>query len=411
MNSKLAWLDKFKDKNTTDFVKLILFFFVVFSFSLNLFYKISLDGAYLHGLLVDYLIPKIYLAEIFLIPFLFMEAKQLKKIKINNFLCLATLLLLVRQLSSHNALAAFTHLAHFVEILLFFQVVRHDPLFKTKLAAKFIQSSIFAVIIFQSLLAFYQFFFQQSLLAYHFLGETNLQDLANITRAQFFFGERILPYGTLAHPNILAGLIVILSILIWPKLQASRNAQLILLGNALLIIFLTQSVTALLTLGLFAAYKLIDQLKVKKTIIVLTYYFFLLLLPLLLSRGVVAQMDSNSINRRVALNQAALEMFRQNSFFGVGINNFTVALENISGNSLNQEVVRFVQPVHHLLFLILSEGGLLVVVVLLLLISQVKIDKFYQKTMILLAIASLDHYLLTQFSGISLLALFYLFVA
>jgi len=76
----------------------------------------------------------------------------------------------------------------------------------------------------------------------------------------------------------------------------------------------------------------------------------------------------------------------------------------------NKEVVRFIQPVHHLLFLILSEGGLLLLAVVFLLIKQAKIKKFYTKSIIVLAIASLDHYLFTQFSGMSLLALFYLFI-
>jgi len=102
-----------------------------------------------------------------------------------------------------------------------------------------------------------------------------------------------------------------------------------------------------------------------------------------------------------------LEMFQHNLLFGVGINNFTLNLEEYA---TNKEVVRFVQPVHHLLFLILSEGGLLLLVTIFLLIRQAKIKSFYTKSLILLAIASLDHYLLTQFSGMSLLALFYLLI-
>jgi hypothetical protein len=410
MNSKLVWLDKFKEKNIIDLVKLLLFFFIVFTFSINLFYKISLDGAYVHGLLIDYLIPKIYLAEFFLIPFLIIEVKQLKKVSLNNFFCFFVLILLLRQLSSQNALAAFTHLIHFVEILLFFSVVKHDPLFKTKMAEKFILGAIFSVVLFQSLLANYQFIFQKSLLTYQFLGETNLNDFANISRAQFFFGEKILPYGTTAHPNILAGMIVIFSILIINKIRGCRKTQLVVVLNALLIIFLTQSLTALFTLGLYFIYRLVEETKARKLFVAIIYYFFIILLPYSLSVIANTNPSFDSINRRAALNETALKMFGNNPIFGVGINNFTLELENYPTNSYNKEIVRFVQPVHNLLFLILSEGGLLLIVVLLFLISQAKIDRFYQKSIILLAIASLDHYLLTQFSGLSLLALFYLFI-
>lgn len=410
MNSKLSLWDKFKTikQSNLDWLKLFLIFFIIFTLSLNLFYVISLQGAYVHGLLIDYLIPKFYLAEIFLILFLLLELRQLNKVKLNIYFASLFLLFIVRQLSSDSALAAFTHLIHIIEIFLFFSVVRRDPLFQTKKAEKFIQGSILSVIIFQSLLAIYQFIFQKSLLAYQFLGETNLQDLANISRGQFLFGERILPYGTLPHPNILAGVIVILSILLINKINYSKKIQAILLANALLIVFLTQSLSALLTLVLFALYLIIDKFSARKTIIILVYYFFLLLLPYLLNTGNGIQADINSINRRAVLNQAALEMFRENTFFGVGINNFTLEVEKYSTN--NREVVRFVQPVHNLLFLILSEGGLLLILIIFFIIKQSKIDKFFQKSMILLAIASLDHYLLTQFSGISLLALFYLFI-
>ncbi len=407
MNLKRNWLDKFKQKNILDLIKLFLFFFIIFTFSFNLFYKLAIDKAYVHGLLVDYLIPKIYLTEIFLIPFLAIGLKQLKKIKIETYLCFLILFLIGRQLLNQSPLAAFVQLLHLFEILLFFAVSRRDPLFKTKLAEKFSLGAILSVVIFQSLLAVYQFIFQKSLLSYQFLGETNLHDLANISKGQFFFAEKILPYGTTPHPNILAGIIVILSILIWQKVKHLPILRLALISNALLIIFLTQSLSAFLTLLLFAVYLIFKKFKIKKIFLIGVYYFFLLLLPFFLEKFSLIWPNQNSITRRIVLNQASLEMFGHNLLFGVGINNFTLNLEEYA---TNKEVVRFVQPVHHLLFLILSEGGLLLLVTIFLLIKQAKIKSFYTKTIILLAIASLDHYLLTQFSGMSLLALFYLLI-
>jgi hypothetical protein len=410
MNSKLVWLAKFKEKDTLNTVKLLLFFFIIFTFGINLFYKVSLNEAYVHGLLVDYLIPKIYLTELFLIPFLILEIKQFKKIKLSNYFGFLFLLLIARQLLSQNPLAAFTHLLHLMEILLFFSAIRHDHLFKSKIGEKFGFAAMFSVIIFQSLLAIYQFIFQKSLLNYQFLGETNLQDFANISRAQFFFGERILPYGTTAHPNILAGLVTILTILIINKAKGDKKTILCLSANALLIIFLTQSLTALLTLGLFLLYLSLDKIKAKKTILICVYYFFIVFVPYLLTEVAVIKPDSNSVNRRITLNQTALTMFGEHLFLGVGINNFTLKSETYAPESAYKEVIRFVQPAHNLWLLIVSEGGLLLVIVLCLLVKQAKIDHFFYKSMILLAIASLDHYFSTQFAGLGLLALFYFFI-
>lgn len=410
MNLKLTWLVRFSEKNTLDALRLLLFFFVILTFSLNLFYKISLDGAYVHGLLVDYLIPKVYLAEFFLVPFLLLSLAQLGKIKLPTGFCFLVLLFLLRQLLSGSALAAFTHLLHLIEFLLFFKVINDDDLFQSKLGQKFTAAALLITIALQSLLAFYQFIFQKSLLAYQFLGETNLSDLANISRAQFSFGEKILPYGSTAHPNILAGIVVVLSILLIQKASTALWLRWLLFSNALMIIFITQSLSALLTLGLFGIYLLLEKIKNKKILLALTYYFFLLFLPYLLGKIADTKLSSDSIERRVNLNQAALEMFRENTFFGVGINNFTLELEKYSGEISNREVVRFVQPVHNLLFLMLAEGGLLFLALFWLLIRQLKIDRFYQKSLILLALGSLDHYLFSQFSGLGLLTLFYFLI-
>ncbi len=407
MNLKLDWLAKFKQKNTLDLIKLFLFFFIIFTFSLNLFYKLTLAGAYVHGLLIDYLIPKIYLFELFLLPFLVIEFVHLRKFKTTTYLSLLILILIIRQFFSQNALASLLYLIHLGEALLFFCCLRYDPLFKSKMAKQFAAGAMLSVIVFQSALAFYQFIFQKSFLSYQFLGETNLHDLTNVSKGQFFLAEKILPYASTPHPNILAGLIVILSILVWQKIPQLKGLRLLLLTNALLIIFLTQSVSALLTLILFAIYRLYLHGKVKPIWIILIYYFFLLFLPYGLEKMTKITPYEYSIDRRVMLNQASLDMFKQQMLFGTGLNNFTLNLEKYARN---QEVIRFVQPVHHLLLLILSEGGLLFLIILLLLKKDLQINNFAAKTLILLGIASLDHYLLTQVSGLSLLVLFYWFI-
>ena len=55
MTTEQNWLDKFKT---------LLLSAIIFTLPINLFWKISLKQAYVHGFLVDYLIPRLYLVEI-----------------------------------------------------------------------------------------------------------------------------------------------------------------------------------------------------------------------------------------------------------------------------------------------------------------------------------------------------------
>ena len=145
----------------------------------------------------------------------------------------------------------------------------------------------------------------------------------------------------------------------------------------------------------------------KDFIVVISYYLFLILLPYLMTRINLGSFVADSINRRNYLNEAAFEIFKNKQLWGTGINNFTMFLEEFSQN---KELIRFIQPVHNLALLILSEGGLLLVALLYLIRDQHKTINFWQKTLILLAIASLDHYLFTQVVGLNLLAIFYFLI-
>jgi hypothetical protein len=203
MNLKRNWLVKFKQKNILDLVKLFLFFFILFTFSFNLFYKLSIDGAYVRGLLVDYLIPKIYLTELFLFPFLAIGLKQLKKIKIETYLCFLILFLLGRQLLSQSPLAALVQLLHLFEVLLFFAVSRRAPM--SKLNGQKIQlGAILSVII---------FFKAYTNLSYRFFKNhfgsiifwKQLLDLANISKVIFFRRKNVTLRAPLRILKFLAG--------------------------------------------------------------------------------------------------------------------------------------------------------------------------------------------------------------
>lgn len=415
-----SWLAKLKLVLQWRRVKLFLLAALILTLPLNLFYKTATDTAYVQGLFVDYLVPKFYLFNFFALALLLLELFSYKSIetkaaqKVFPWLLLALSLLLVcRQFFSPHPVASLFYLGQLALALCLFFYLQKDPLWRTGPAKQVLVAALLGSLLLQSFLGYYQFIQQAPLLPYRFLGESNLLNFAGISRAVLWGEERILAYGSTAHPNILAGLVVLFSILVrnnshWLKIGPSKQRILsaLLLLNALGIVLITQSLTAAMTLVLYLLYLLLRRLEKRwqlYTIIIALYLFFLLFLPLALSQ---VNNSTPSVSRRNWLNQSALQIFLSQPLVGVGLNNFTIPAASISQN---KEIVRFAQPVHHLLLLILAEGGLLYAAWWWQFLKQSKIAGLALKGLPLLAIAALDHYLLTQAVGINLLLLFLTF--
>lgn len=408
MNFKHNWSVKFRTWSWLDFSKLSLLVLIILSFSLNLFKKFILPGAYLDGLLIDYLLPKFYLVDIFLLFFLILEWRFWPKIKEHPWFYLWLFGLAIRQVFTPEPIVALLSLGRLTAWLGFIAVMQKDPFLQQTEVRQISLGAILSQIIGQSLLAIYQFLWQKPLLPYQFLGETRLLDLANVSRAQFWWAEKILPYGSTAHPNILAGMVVLTSLLVLQVKAWPLWFKVLLVINLAAIIFITQSMSALLTVALFLLYQYFFKNKKtpsKNILVAGVFLFFIVFLPFLLE--IAAQKNpSDSIQRRVKLNQAAWQMWQAKPLFGVGLNQFTYYLEQFGPN---KEVVRFIQPVHHLFLLILSEGGMYLLWGLFYLLRKAAKTTFLSKAIVLLAIISLDHYLWTQVAGLALFSWFYLF--
>jgi putative inorganic carbon (hco3(-)) transporter len=401
----------------------LLLFVTILSLSSNLFLKIGLETAYVRGLLLDYLIPKIYLFDCLLlssVAIFFLKEKNRKifkknKIKLNKIdvsILITSSLVLFNQFLNPSLSSLIFHL-RLVLLGLFVLSIYLD-----KLRLRTFYQALLASVVWQSFLAYYQFFNQQSFAPYHFFGESNLQQFANISRGQFLKAEKILPYGSTAHPNILAGLVVIFNIILFKNIQLKKSIKSLLLFNSLVIIILSQSLAALLSFLIFLIYLFFEILKMKnkelkKPILSWQKFLnFLLVLFFLFSPFIIQLLDNNleknhlSISRRAMLNKAAWQMFIDQPVFGIGLNNFVRELESYSQN---REVVRFVQPVHHLGLLILSEGGIITSGLLLLIIWKLRTKLSWSKILLLIPIASLDHYLITQVAGLTSLILIIFF--
>ena len=380
---------------------------IIFLIPSNLFLKLNTASAYINGLLVDYLIPKLYLSDIFILILLLLWLIKViinkKKIifKTSYFYLPSILvsLIIVRQIFTPYPLAAAWYLFRLIEIgLLAWFLSTHKKFFQ--------KSAVYLTIIFttlfQSGLALWQFLTQQSLLGFNFFGEPNLSNSIGLAKDMWWKTGRILPYATTAHPNILGGALAIFSLVLinlvlitekkWFKILASLTVFL-----AISIIILTQSISAILTLiiGLI----LITRKKIDDTMCIFCGVIFFIFTPMLIGLAANHFKNDDSLTRRAYLQTAATNIILDNPILGSGFNQFTSRVEKYSDA---KEIVRFVQPVHHVGLLWLAETGVLGILLIWILSKRLKINQLVLPLIILLPIATLDHYLLTQQTGLLL---------
>lgn len=405
-----------------------LFAVLIFVLPSNLFLKFAEESGYVSGLLVDYLLPKLYLSDLVIFGLficwgieLFQKRRTLsfrsRRVKIFIGLNIFVLVLLAAvQLRSPQPLSSLWFLLKLVEFeLLAVWLLQHFSVVKEK-------TTLFALsvmILFQSLVGLGQFIKQGPVFpSYLWLGETRLDKRAGLARDTFQFQEKVLPYGTTSHPNVLGGVLAVamMALLLSTfKDHAQKSTwkwgavALALLSAVTL--WLTQSWSAWLSVGGAAlAFVIWKQLGGSKTVsrILLLFIAAVFLVSPFLTEQLAENYTANpSFNRRSALNQSAVRMFAAQPLFGVGLNVFTMKLEEYVSTT---EVVRFVQPAHHIGLLMLAEEGVFGVVLelcvmgaVLLLLKQKQRQRFLQiLPFVLLPFLPLviwDHYLWTQQSG------------
>ena len=180
----------------------------------------------------------------------------------------------------------------------------------------------------QSLVAIGQFALQKSLFGYWFLGETNLLHFAGIASQTIGGQEFILPSGTTPHPNVLAGVLLIGSVVLWQRRKdIPRWLLLSTLAVSLFGIGVTFSLSAWLA-GMFALgfYGVKSQLDTThKRIVLAGVWSLIVLIPLVMSQFSVVSANP-SLTRRSTLNQVAITTFAAQPLWGTGLNTFTRGL-------------------------------------------------------------------------------------
>lgn len=394
------------NQKTKSLINHLLISALIFAIPSNLFLVLTEKTAYVHGLRIDYLLPKFYLSDIIvlLLTAWVFFSKQIKfpkfGIKNNLFLITTTLAFLLFQLVTKQPIVVGWQIIKIIEIVwLIFLLKSLWP----KLKPSLILISTNLVLIFQSTIGLLQFFNQKSVAGYWLLGEPNLARPIDLAK-QIIFGQNlILPYGTTAHPNVLAGFIIailILNILLFKKIKPNKLAIFSLCFSSFLgiaVLLLTGSWSA--GLSLIIALILIKLKPTSKNLIVMMIAIWIVSTIIISKANIFLNTTNPSIVRRQYLNQSAIMMLIDHPLVGVGLNNFTTQVEKYSPT---REVVRFTQPAHNTFLLILSEIGILGVTLAIFWLKKLNKPWIWSLTMTcatILPILTLDHYLYTLQTG------------
>lgn len=363
---------------------------LIFLIPSNLFLVLYEPNAYVSGIRIDYLIPKLYLSAVVAAIFVVFTAMVYKK------RWLVCWLLLLAVSVWHN-----WFLAELILVAAVAWSVRQLP--EKLLESKQIIWGVTTMLVFQSGVAIWQFVLQKSLFGYWFLGETNLFNFAGIATQTIIGREFILPSGTTSHPNVLAGILVIGAIVFWQRRQNVPHwLTQIVFALTFAALILTTSISALLAggfvLGFVFGKERLDQ--VQKKLLLSGLWSLILIVPLTISQ-LTAVSTNPSIVRRAVLNQVAIGQFWQQPLFGVGLNSFT---SNLATNNSFRALERFIQPAHNVPLLVLAETGLVGVFGVLGIFVWLRRQRYSLDTLIIFSclvvpLLSLDHYLYTLESG------------
>lgn len=310
-----------------------------------------------------------------------------------------------RQVFTAHQLAAGWYLVKLIEIGGLIYVVQTQ---RQLLNQPPITHALIVTLGFQVLLSLIQVQTQSPVWGYQLLGEPNITHSIGLAKDTWWHTGRVLPYGTTAHPNILGGVLAIYGLLLAKKQAQLENKWLRITAWCLLtltsyVLILTQSISALLAFIMGGAMLMFRSKLSPSTRTRLLWVAGLLFImtPVIIQRAALNFPNSDSLQRRSTLQTAAIKMIRHYPVWGVGLNQFTTQVEQYSQS---QEITRFVQPVHHWGLLWLAESGVSGAWLLYLILKKVPAKKFVLSLMILLPIAALDHYLLTQQTGLLLTA-------
>lgn len=385
-----------------------LFLLIVFLIPLNLGKHFISNSAYVSGILVDYLIPTIYITDLLILVLLFLWIRKtgFKKFKYLSFnkssVQLVLLFLFSIFLSVLVAARLLPSIYSFLRLLLYaglFLYTLENFSFKKDFlpVVKIVSISV----LFISVLGIAQWFKQASVFnSYLFLGEQPYSaSTPNIDRKDFLGSAKVPSYSTFRHPNTFGGyLSVVLIWLIYSFFATAKKeksvALIIILG--FIALFFTLSKLALLSLIFGIALCVFKKLKTLGALLAGGLLLLSLIMPLFVNRTLLFY--DTSFYRREQLVSAAFKLIKQHPLFGVGLNNSVVYLPRIL---TGWDFLKFVQPVHNVFLEIFIESGVFALVLFVgLLVLAIRhsykgFNPLYISLLQIVILSSFDHYFWT----------------
>jgi hypothetical protein len=385
--------------------------------------------AYVNGVRVDYLSPTFYVTDLLLILVLVTSLlkrrdsafwfKQAEKHFSFFFLILlgAFSLSVITSLNSGVGLYGALRL---IEMYLMVLMTKYFWMNKQNRTAMLLV--FFLSLCFSEILAIGQILHQQyfgGLL--YLLGERAITPLTPGAATVEVLGSLILrPYATFSHPNVLAGYLLLSSLLIIENKKYFRRVfhawhVLAVLALTTVALLSTLSRIALILWFLYVCYLIFIHLENKQKLIrgmivagcaSILIIIFASLFPVVASRFTVRNILGEALHERTVLLYSSWKMIEDYIFFGVGPLNFIPALP---GYLKEMKQVYLLQPVHNVFILFLVENGIIVFFGVVLVITKKlrnlrlrgKIeDRYILHLFLFIVILGLfDHYFLTSQQG------------
>jgi len=385
----------FKYHEKLKYINLLL---IVFLFPLNQQFHLRPFPS-VQGIIIDYLIIKISLPEILLISLTILNLDWILKATADFksliikywYLMLVLFLLVTFNIYQSN----YFYLAIYENLILLLIIVNCLTVryFRKIDLANFtaISMKFWMVILF--ILGSLQFYFQESVLdSYYFFGEfTYSSDNYHIKQDGFLIKNLIPAYGIFSHSNIFGAFFLICSMF----LHIIRRNNLLMTLIAILGVLLSGSLNILLG---FIVFLIFFYLRIDTRFLVA--YLILMFFTLnFMSQTFEKYQDDLSIYRRLyMLNLSNIQFYNNptETFFGFGYYNY---FKKVSDDLYYYEIIRFFQPPHNVLYLLVWNYGLLFVAIFLFLFTRffIKLEPDYKIFfLVIFAISMLDHFLFTN---------------
>lgn len=408
MQKRLVLFGQSLWQNREDALLALIAFFAPAHF----FLKGDVAWAVINGLPVDYLFPKLYAADVLILLLLLsaklphLDTNERKTLLVWLAFCMIHLLL---QAGSPLVLSSAWFLAELTLGLGLLRYLLHRPGWWR---GPLFFWGVLAGVLWQTGLGLGQLALNREVAGYLLLGEPTL----SVSRSDVavsdipLLGERILPYGTTAHPHLLAVFLTSGLIFLWVKRRPQATGfffagiQAVLLISILVVIARTESLTATVAAGalmmLFFGWKKtlrpVRRFAVAMSVLAILIVFGV---PVLLAS--VRNLEP-SWSRRAALQAIAVKAFLEHPIAGVGSNQLAAESESYG---FAPATYRFRQPPHHAGLLWLAETGVIGILTLFIILVIAHKKYALKKDRVALVIIpfailfSLDHFLLSNRFG------------